>query len=170
MIIENSTEADIDEIFRLYTQASAYQRLKKGVVVWPQFEHDLVATEIAEGRQWKLMIEDEIACVWATTFTDAQIWEERDSDPSVYIHRIATSPAFRGNNFVAIIVSWAKEYAEKNDKYFVRLDTLGNNVKLIDHYKRAGFNFLGMFDLKNTAGLPAHYAKAPACLFEIELK
>ncbi len=154
MIIENSTDADIDKIFRLYAQASAYQRLKKTVVVWPQFEWDLVATEIAERRQWKLMIEDEIACVWATTFNDAQIWEERDSDPSVYIHRIATNPAFRGNNFIDIIVNWAKAYAKKNDKHFVRLDTLGNNVKLIDHYKRAGFNFLGMYDLKNTAGLP----------------
>jgi hypothetical protein len=36
--IENSTAADIPEIFRLYGIASAYQKSKQTVVVWPQFE------------------------------------------------------------------------------------------------------------------------------------
>jgi ribosomal protein S18 acetylase RimI-like enzyme len=115
------------------------------------------------------MIEDEIACVWATTFNDEQIWEERNADAAVYIHRIATNPEYRGNNYVAVIVGWARQYAKDNGKGFVRLDTLGNNTKLISYYINAGFNFLGMFDLKNTEGLPAHYNNVPACLFEIKL-
>jgi ribosomal protein S18 acetylase RimI-like enzyme len=167
--IENCTPGDIDEIFRLYRIASDYQRSKKTVVVWPEFERELIENEIAENRQWKLIIDNKIACVWATTFSDEQIWEERNADAAVYIHRIATNPDFRGKNFVSIIVEWVKEYAKKQGKDFVRLDTLGNNVKLIDYYKNAGFNFLGMFDLKDTSGLPAHYHNVPACLFEIQL-
>jgi GNAT superfamily N-acetyltransferase len=167
--IENSTAADIPEIFRLYGIASAYQKSKQTVVIWPQFDRQLVETEVAENRQWKLIIDEQIACVWATTFTDEQIWEERNSDAAVYIHRIATHPDFRGNNFVFAIVEWAKQYAKVNSKNFVRLDTLGNNTKLIEYYTKAGFQFLGMFDLKNTDGLPAHYNNAPACLFEIKL-
>ena len=128
MEIENCTMKDIDEIFRLYKIASAYQQSKQSVVVWPEFERKLVETEIAENRQWKLIINNEIACVWATTFSDEQIWEERNADPAIYIHRIATNPDFRGNNFVAEIVKWAKEYAKENGKDFVRLDTLGNNA------------------------------------------
>ena len=54
MIIINSTIKDIDEIFRLYKIATEYQRAKKTVVVWPEFERQLVETEIAENRQWKL--------------------------------------------------------------------------------------------------------------------
>jgi ribosomal protein S18 acetylase RimI-like enzyme len=169
MKIENSTANDIPEIFRLYRVASDYQRAKQTVVVWPEFEKQLVETEIAENRQWKLIIDEKIACIWATTFTDEQIWEERNADPSVYIHRIATNPEFRGKNLVSIITEWAKEYAKNNGKEFVRLDTLGYNMKLIEHYTRAGFNFLGMFDLKNTEGLPAHYNNVPACLFEIKI-
>jgi ribosomal protein S18 acetylase RimI-like enzyme len=169
MKIENSTTNDISEIFRLYRIASEYQKLKKTVVVWPEFEMELVETEIAEGRQWKLIIEQEVACVWVITFSDEQIWEERNADAAIYIHRIATNPNFRGKNFVSIIVEWAKEYAKSIGKDFVRLDTLGNNVKLIEHYTNAGFNFLGMFDLKNTGGLPDHYHNVPACLFEIKL-
>jgi ribosomal protein S18 acetylase RimI-like enzyme len=169
MTIENAVAADIDEIFRLYGIASAYQRSKQTVVVWPVFERLLVATEIAEHRQWKLLINGKIACVWATTFSDEQIWEERNADAALYIHRIATNPEFRGKNFVSIIADWAKRYAKSCNKDFVRLDTLGNNVKLIKHYTNAGFNFLGMFDLKTTEGLPDHYHNTPACLFEIKL-
>lgn len=169
MRIQNCTGNDIEEIFRLYRIAAQYQREKQTVVVWPEFERTLVEREIAENRQWKLIIDQQIACVWATTFSDEQIWEERNEDASVYIHRIATNPAFRGRNFVAIIVEWSKEYARKMHKDFIRLDTLGNNLKLIEYYTSVGFNFLGMFDLKNTQGLPEHYQNTPAGLFEIKL-
>ena len=169
MKIENCVPEDIDEIFRLYKIASEYQKSKQTVVVWPEFKKQLVETEIAENRQWKLIIDEKIACVWATTFNDEQIWEERNTDAAIYIHRIATNPNFRGKNFVAIIVEWAREYAKSKGKNFVRLDTLGNNTKLIEHYTNAGFRFLGMFDLKNTNGLPDHYHNVPACLFEIQL-
>lgn len=166
--IENSTPADITEIYRLYRLAAAYQRSKKKVVVWPEFARDLVETEIRENRQWKMMINDAIACIWVTTFSDEQIWEERNADPAVYIHRIATNPVFRGNNLVFRIVPWAKAYARQHGKTYVRLDTLDNNTRLIRHYQEAGFGFLGMFDLKNTEGLPDHYHNVPACLFQVK--
>jgi len=169
MEIKNSSVNDIDEIFRLYKLAADYQRLKQTVVVWPDFKKVLVETEIAENRQWKLMIDGATACVWATTFSDEQIWEERNADAAIYIHRIATNPVFRGQNFVSIITEWAKEYAATHGLDFVRLDTLGNNTKLIQHYTSAGFRFLGLFDLKDTRGLPDHYHNKPVCLFEIKL-
>ncbi len=170
MIIKKARPEDINEIFRLYKMASDYQKTRGTVVVWPTFEHNLVATELAEQRQFKLVVNDTVACIWAITFTDEDIWEERNVDAAVYIHRIATNPSFRGRNFVATIVTWAKDYAKANSKRFVRLDTLGNNTKLIEHYTKAGFDFLGLFDLKNTDALPAHYKEAPVCLFEIDLK
>lgn len=169
MEIKNSTKNDIDEIFRLYGIASEYQKSKQKVVVWPEFKRQLVEIEIVENRQWKLIIDNQIACVWATTFSDEQIWEEKNTDSAIYIHRIATNPNFRGNNFVAIIVEWAKEYAINLNKGFLRLDTLGNNDRLIKHYTNAGFEFLGMFDLADTEALPDHYNNVPACLFEINL-
>lgn len=169
MTILNSTEADIPEIFRLYKIAAAYQHTKGNVVVWPDFDPFLVETEINENRQWKMIIDGKIACVWATTFSDEQIWEERNGDSAVYIHRIATDTDIRGQNLVSRIVEWAKVYAAENKLDYVRLDTLGDNTRLIGHYTRAGFTFLGIFDLKDTSGLPAHYQGMPACLFEIKL-
>ena len=169
MQIVNSTIKDIDEIYRLYKIATAYQQAKKEVIVWPDFEREMVEIEIAENRQFKMLINNEVACIWVITFNDEQIWEEKNKDPAIYIHRIATNPNFRGNNLVAKIVNWAKEYANQSEIQFVRLDTLGNNTRLIEHYKNAGFDFLGLFDLKNTDRLPKHYKLAPVCLFEIDL-
>lgn len=169
MTILNSTAADTPEIFRLYKIASAYQQVKGNVVVWPDFDPQLVKTEIEENRQWKMLIDGRLACVWATTFSDEQIWEERNADSAVYIHRIATDTDIRGQNLVGRIVDWAKDYARKNKLDYVRLDTLGDNTGLIKHYTRAGFTFLGIFDLKDTSGLPAHYQGMPACLFEIKI-
>jgi ribosomal protein S18 acetylase RimI-like enzyme len=166
MEITNSNSNDINEIFRLYRIATAYQETKNAVR-WPEFEHSIVETEIKENHQWKMLEENTIACVWATTHSDPLIWEERNEDPSVYIHRIATNPDFRGENLVMKIVQWAKEYAIANNKKFVRLDTVGENKGLIKHYTRCGFNFLGLQKLQNTKGLPAHYENASVSLFEL---
>ncbi len=168
MTIQNSIITDIDEIFSLYAIATDFQKSKFSVH-WPEFKRELIETEIRENRQWKMMIDGCIACIWATTFSDPQIWGERDCDPSLYIHRIATNPDFRGNNFVERIVKWAEQYARENDKNYIRMDTIGENQGLIEHYKKCGFEYLGYFKLDSIDGLPDHYALADACLFEIKL-
>ena len=95
--------------------------------------------------------------------------EEKDQNDSIYIHRIATNPAFRGQRLVKNIVAWAKNYAREHGKKFVRLDTLGNNTRLIQHYTEAGFNFLGVVRLADVSKLPLHYHREPDCLlFELE--
>jgi len=168
MEIRESTPNDIEEIFRLYKIATDFQKTKFNIH-WPKFERELVEMEIAEGRQWKITINDQIACVWATTFSDPKIWEKRNSDPSIYIHRIASNPDFRGQNFVEKIIEWSKKYAVLNHKKFIRLDTVGNNPGLISYYTKCGFDFLGLSKLENTAGLPAHYHNATVSLFQMKV-
>jgi GNAT superfamily N-acetyltransferase len=166
MIISKSSPQDIDEIFRLYQAATDYQKTKY-TVYWPAFSRTLVETEIEENRQWKMVIDNAVACVWAIAFTDPQIWEERNNQPSLYLHRIATNPDFRGRHLIQPIVAWAKNYALLNGKQYVRLDTVGRNEKLIEHYTSYGFNYLGLFNLKDTNGLPAHYEQDGVSLFEL---
>jgi len=166
--IQNSNINDIDEIFRLYKIATDFQKTRF-TVHWPEFERTLVETEILEHRQWKIIIDNQIACIWAIALSDPQIWGEQNKDPSVYIHRIATNPDYRGHHFVMEIVKWAKGYAKENNKKYIRMDTVGNNPKLIAHYEKCGFNFLGLSKLTDTQGLPAHYDQATVCLFQIEL-
>lgn len=169
MKIHTSTLEDIQKIFRLYGLATEFQKTIFPENTWPAFEQEMVETEIHEQRQFKMVIEGQIACVWAITFNDPQIWEERDKDPSIYIHRIATNPDFRGQRFVDRIVYWARGFAQSHQKKSIRMDTCGNNQKLIKHYGESGFEFLGMVRLKNTDKLPSHYQDADVCLFEIQL-
>ena len=168
MEIYNSTADDINGIFHLYKIATDFQKTRF-TVHWPEFERSLVETEIAENRQWKIIIDGKIACVWATTFDDPQIWEEKNEDPAVYIHRIATNPDFRGQNLVEHIVKWAKKYALDNKKQFIRMDTVGDNPGLINYYTKCGFELLGLLKLRNTEGLPAHYNNATVSLFQLAL-
>lgn len=170
MKIENSTGNDLDEIFRLYREATKFQKIKFPENQWPEFDRELIVKELEENRQFKIVIDNRIACVWAVTYSDAEIWEEKNSDAAIYIHRIATNKQFRGQNFVGTIVHWARLFAKQNNKKFIRQDTCGNNLKLISHYRNAGFNFLGIKKLKNSKGLPTHYENANVCYFEIEVE
>ncbi len=127
-----------------------------------------IKKEIETNHQWKIVIDGTIACVWATTLNDEAICAEKDQNDAIYIHRIATNAELRGNNFVMKIVGWAKDFARKHNREYVRLDTLGNNTRLIDYYVKSGFNFLGIFELENTSSLPLHYQQEPqCCLFEV---
>ena len=169
MDIQNSIITDIDDIFCLYKTATDLQRAKH-MVPWPVFDRALIENEIGEKRQWKITIDNEIACIWATTFNDPLIWEEKNLDPSVYIHRIATKPTFRGKNLVAKIVEWALQYAKENNKAYLRMDTVNKNEKLIEHYGNCGFTFLGLSKLTTTDGLPEHYHNATVSLFQLDVK
>ena len=166
MNIYNSKIEDIDHIFELYEIATNFQN-EKSMVAWPNFERKLIEKEIRENRQWKLIIDDQIACIWATTESDPQIWGAKNNDPSIYIHRISTSPKFRGRYLVKNIVKWARKCAEKRNKKYIRMDTVGKNTGLINHYKQCGFDFIGISKLQHTSELPLHYQNATVSLFQI---
>nr|WP_290936244.1 hypothetical protein [Haliscomenobacter sp.] len=82
MKIINSTHADIDTIFHLYDEAIAFQK-KVFNKQWEGFERDLIETEIQENRQWKIIIDNQVACIFATTLSDAVLWKEKDQEPAV---------------------------------------------------------------------------------------
>ena len=168
MTIENSTQQDLAEIERLYTHARDLQAYLKRVV-WPSFSRKMIVQELEEGKQFKLVVDGQIACVWAIAFSDPQIWKEKNTDAAIYIHRIATNPIFRGNNFVQKIVNWAQEYVKDRNINYIRLDTVGENIGLINHYKKCGFDFLGLSKLQHTSELPLHYQNATVSLFQISV-
>ncbi|MGY3053346.1 ribosomal protein S18 acetylase RimI-like enzyme [Pedobacter sp. UYEF25] len=161
-----SSYADISSISALYNSAAAYQR-EKGMPNWLGFDRRIIEDSIGEGCQWQIMIGAEIACVFTLAFNDPMIWGERDRDSAVYIHRIATNPSFRGNQFVQHILTWVSEYARTHMKDYVRLDTLSGNQQLHNYYLSCGLIFIGSVKLKETTSLPAHYQNGMFSLFEI---
>lgn len=166
--VQNSQTNDIDTIFEFYDLAVAHQK-KVFNKHWQGFSKELVETEIKENRQFKILVNGEIAAIFAITFNDPEIWEEKDVQPSIYIHRIVTHPNFRGYGFVNHIIDWAKEYAKINQIDFIRMDTWADNEKLLAYYTSCGFNHVGSIEIKANSGLPKHYEGISLNLFEIAL-
>jgi hypothetical protein len=96
--VQNSQSADINTIFDFYDMAIEHQK-KVFNKHWQGFSRELVQSEIDENRQYKILVDGVVACVFAVAFNDQLIWGERDHD-AIYIHRIVTHSAFRGYSFV----------------------------------------------------------------------
>jgi len=165
--VVNSHITDIDLIFDFYDLAIAHQK-KVFNKHWQGFSKELVETEISENRQYKILVDGKVACVFAVTFEDKLIWGDRDQD-SIYIHRIVTHPDFRGYSFVKEIIKWAKVYASGNSLKFIRMDTWADNQKLLEYYTGCGFDYVGVVALHQSEGLPKHYEGISLSLFEIKL-
>lgn len=163
---ERSTANDIDAIFSFYDDAIAFQKtvFKKH---WKGFDLAMIEQEVTEGRQWKILRNGEIACIFAVEFSDPLIWKEKDKDPSIYLHRIVSSSKFRGNNFMLEIIKWSQAFARQNNCQFIRMDTWGDNPRLISYYVKAGFRHVGFTVPQASASLPKHYEGIDLALFEI---
>jgi ribosomal protein S18 acetylase RimI-like enzyme len=168
MQIIHSTLQDLSAIMSLYDEAIAHQKAVSDLV-WKGFDEEVVVNEINENRQWKIMMENEIACVFMTAYNDPAIWDEKDRDSAIYVHRIVTNPKFRGKGFVQIITDWAMDYAGSNNIDFVRLDTWQDNAKLHQIYQKAGFTYVGIKSITPTKDLPKHYWGTKLGLFEIKI-
>ncbi len=167
MYIENATIEDIDLIFDFYDKAIAYQKTVFHKQ-WEFFERPMVEQEIQENKQWKIIIDGRVACIFALAYEDEELWKEKSKQPAIYIHRIVTHPDFRGNGFVEKIIVWARQFCAENNKEFIRLDTWGDNPRLVNYYIKCGFNYLGTVQIGAGTELPAHY-KGALALFEIKL-
>ena len=166
--IVNSTLEDLATIFEFYDHAVAHQK-KVSDKHWKGFDLELIKREIAENRQYKILVDGEVGCIFVVTFNDPQIWKERDEQPAIYLHRIVTHPNFRGTGFVKLITEWAIDFAKTNQLLFVRMDTWAENDKLVNYYKKFGFLDAGTIKISADSGLPKHYEGITLQLFEISI-
>lgn len=163
---KQSTAADVDAIFSFYDDAIAFQKtvFKKH---WKGFDRKMIEHEVAEGRQWKILRDGEIACIFEVEFSDPLIWKEKDKDPSIYLHRIVSSSRFRGSNFMLDIINWAHVFGKLNHCQYIRMDTWGDNPRLIAYYVKSGFTHTGFSTPLASDTLPKHYEGIDLALFEI---
>ena len=169
MRFEPATPHDRDRVFELYDEAIAFQKTVFDKH-WLGFEPAMVEREIAEDRLWKIVDDGEITCIFSIAFHDPIIWGEQSGDSAIYIHRIVTGSRFHGRGYVIAITDWAMEYARTNGLRFVRMDTWGDNQKLIEYYQNCGFRFVGVMTPEESDTMPAHYRGITLSLFEIDLQ
>ncbi len=167
MIITPSTLNDLSEIRRLFDAAVDYQKLKFGKH-WQNLNEEQLGREIDSRLHWKIMEGDQIAAFFSIAFTDELVWDEKDADPAIYLHRIMTSPEFRGRGYVIAITDWADEYGREAGKVFIRLDTNRDNARLNAYYRRCGYTHRGFktFHDTNNPLIPKHYFGSGLSLYE----
>lgn len=158
---------DLAELETLFALAIEYQR-SRGANSWHGMNGPLIENEIRQRLHWKILEEEHIACFFSVAFSDPLVWEERDADPSIYLHRIVTNPVFRGKGYVKYIVAWAEEYGRAMEKHFIRLGTGRDNRRLNAYYRECGFENCGVKQFPADAGpaVPRHYLGVGLSLFE----
>jgi ribosomal protein S18 acetylase RimI-like enzyme len=171
MIITPSTPDDIPEIRRLFRAAIDYQKLKFGKH-WHGMNEEQLVVEISNNLHWKIVEGDAIAAFFSIAFTDRLIWDERDADPAIYLHRIMTSPEFRGRGYVTAITDWADDYGRQAGKVFIRLDTNRDNARLNAYFQQCGYVYCGIktFDDTTNPLIPQHYFGSGLSLYEKRIR
>ena len=130
---------------------------------------DRVETEIRERRLWKIVEGRAIACIFSVLYSDPLLWRDRNADGAMYLHRIVTSPDFRGRGYIAKITAWAKEHAKAKGLRFVRLDTWKDNDKLVNLYLKSGYKYVSTVQLSDAETTPKHYVQNKISLFQIDI-
>jgi ribosomal protein S18 acetylase RimI-like enzyme len=164
--IQPTTFENIPAIFAIYNEAINYQK-QVGNNVWLGFEESLIEKEINEKRHFKILLDGIIGGTFVITLDDKLIWKTAQ-EPAVYIHRIATAQASRGNDLVKHIIKWAKGYAKQHSLLFIRMDTGSGNDRLINYYECCGFTVIDTNTVVDyTPDLPAHYENGVFTLLEM---
>ncbi len=153
--------------FREYWDAAVAYQTRYGVARSPVFPDSIIAGEIGVERHFMALRDDEVcAGFFSVTASDRGIWGERDRDDAIYIHRMCVNPLAKGGSLASDALKWAYGYAAGRGRRFVRMDTWGDNDRLIDYYKACGYRPAGFKDIGNDPGLSAHYHGIRLALFE----
>ncbi|MCM3708506.1 MULTISPECIES: GNAT family N-acetyltransferase [Cytobacillus] len=75
---------------------------------------------------------------------DRHIWGIDNAPDSLYLHRLAIIPLYMKKGLGKVILDWIQENA--NEKYYLKLDCVTDNIKLNNFYKRNGFELIGITD------------------------
>lgn len=166
MKIHRSVSSSTGEFRDFWDAALSWQKAV-GSELWPAFPAEKISAEILSGLHFSVFLPDDVlAGYFSLVLSDELIWQEKERGDAVYIHRMCVNPVCRGKNLAAAILAWAYGYATGAGRKFVRMDTWGNNRRLVDYYVACGFRHVGNRQLGIVPGLSPHYNNAYLALFE----
>jgi len=169
MNILRSVFSSVPEFHNCWTAAVAYQR-SEGLQLWPAYPEKRVNEEIQRGLHFSAFTPDGVLTgFFSLTLGDAEIWEDKEKGDAIYIHRMCVNPNCKGNRLAAWVLAWAQGYAAGSGRKYVRMDTWGDNPRLISYYVACGFREAGKRQMGQVRNLSPHYQNACLALFENEV-
>lgn len=169
MEIRRTTPSDIEIMRKMWEKAIRFQQ-EGGYPVWPDFPEGLIFKEMDLDLNFKLTAGEKILCYFSISMNDPIIWEGKDNNDAIYIHRGVTAPEYRGLGLTRFVFEWARVKAKLLGRKYIRIDTWGSNRHLIDYYIRAGFKFIGYKKMGDSPELMEHYTNLTLALFETEVE
>ena len=166
--IVNTNEADLDFVFWLFDEAIKYQ-IKNHYTVWKGYDKDILRKEAKELKQYKILIDDEIAFIFSVIYSNKLLWRERDKDDAIYLHRIVVNPKYKGRKLFGVLLDWAINHAKEKGAGFIRMDTWGDNPNIVAYYEGYEFKFIENYTTPDIPELPIPHRNLYLALLEMEL-
>jgi ribosomal protein S18 acetylase RimI-like enzyme len=167
--IIDTTESDLPFIYWMFDEAAAYQQ-KNNYPVLKDYDKSVLAEDIQLSRQYKILIDDQIACIFSVCDSDELFWREKEKNNAIYLHRIVVNPYHKGQKQFQKILDWAIQHAKEKRRRFIRLDTWANNPNIIAYYQSFGFKWIEDYTTPDTEELPASHRNLSLALLEMEIK
>jgi len=166
MTIRPSASSSINQFRDFWIAAISYQALKQ-LPLWPTYPEQKIKNEIEAGFHFSVFTQDDVlAGYFSLALSDELIWGDKERGDAIYIHRMCVNPDRKGNRLTAAVLAWATGYAVNTGRKFVRMDTWGDNQRLVDYYIACGFRHIENRRLDVVPGLSPHYHNTNLALFE----
>lgn len=163
MDIVNTALTDLPEIIQWFDASVAYQK-QRGYPDWANYDRDAVRKDIENKNSYKAVDENGIGIVFSVAYSDKVIWRDLDDGESIYLHRIVVNPKFKGKRLFGLIVDWAI----RQNKKHVRMDTWADNPNIIEYYKSFGFEVVENYTTPDSEELPVHNRRLGLTLMEFK--
>jgi len=156
---------DLPVIFQLFDESIIYQE-KRGYPVWRNYDKSVIVRDIESRRQYKIVNAGVVQIVFSVSYNDPEIWRERETGDSVYLHRIVVNPQAKGQKLFGLIVDWALNHINQKGLRNLRMDTWARNPALIDYYRKFGFEAVENYTTPDVDALPIHNRNLSLTLLE----
>lgn len=170
MRIKTSNLSDEACFLAFWNAALVYQRENK-LPLWPDYPATKIREEVQHGLHFSVFNpNDDLVGYFSVVLSDPVIWAGDEKGDAIYIHRMCVNPAVKGGRLAQYVLAWACGYAAAKKRKYVRMDTWGDNLRLVDYYTSCGFRHIRTRNLGDVPELPPHYNNAVLALFQNEIE
>jgi protein-tyrosine phosphatase len=116
-----------------------------GIQQWipAQLTLDAVAYAFERSEMFLVRSEGEVVGTFFLIRSDPILWKGEDPPDAAYLHRLAVDRRRAGEGIGRRILELAEAYVRESKIARLRLDCAGDNARLNEYYRRAGFVYRG---------------------------
>ena len=159
-MIRKANSSDLHKLLEI-TRLCPKLMESKDIFQWNDSYPSLSAFENDVTNNWlyvNIKEEEIIGCICISNFMDKEYnpvkWLTDNNNNNIYIHRLAVCPTHQKMGYAQEMMSFAEDYARKNNYDSIRLDTFSKNVRNQHFYQQRDYKKLGNIFFPNQSEYP----------------